>query len=83
MTGAAVRQVITVTEVTTTYFNPISLAARATLSGSISSRGLGAEDSTEQNPQFLVHAEPRIMKAAVGFEKHSPMFRTSRLFADS
>jgi hypothetical protein len=56
-----------VTEVITTYFNPISFAACATLTGSSGSGGSGIEDATEQNPQFLVHFEPRIIKVAVGF----------------
>jgi hypothetical protein len=38
------------------------------------STGPGAEEFTEQKPQFLVQLEPRIMKVAVGFEKHCARF---------
>jgi hypothetical protein len=58
----------------TTYRSPISLAAIATLAGSVRSKGSGSEESTAQKAQFLVHLEPRIIKAAVGIEKHSPLF---------
>jgi hypothetical protein len=58
----------------TTYRSPISLAAIASLAGSVWSGGSGNEDSTAQKAQFLVHLEPRIIKAAVGREKHSPLF---------
>jgi hypothetical protein len=58
----------------TTYRSPISLAAIATLVGSVWSKGSGSEDSTAQKAQFLVHFEPSIIKAAVGIEKHSLLF---------
>jgi hypothetical protein len=58
----------------TTYRSPISLAAIATLSGSVWSGGSGNEESTAQKAQFLEHFEPSIKKAAVGIEKHSLLF---------
>jgi hypothetical protein len=58
----------------TTYRSPIFLAAIATLAGSVWSKGSGSEESTAQKAQFLEHLEPSIIKAAVGIEKHSPLF---------
>jgi hypothetical protein len=51
----------------------MSLAAMATFSGSEGSGASGSDDFTEQKPQFRVHFDPSIMKAAVGFEKHAPI----------
>ena len=58
----------------TTDRSPISLAAIATLAGSVWSKGSGSEESTAQKAQLLEHLEPSIIKAAVGIEKHSPLF---------
>ena len=63
------------TEVTTTYFRPMVLAARATRSGSSQSTlPCGRPFGTAQKPQRRVHSSPRIINVAVLCPQHSPIF---------
>ena len=61
------------TDVTTTYFSPMSATVLARLSGSLASGGLGRPWATSQNEQRRVQTSPRIMKVAVPWPKHSWM----------
>jgi len=63
-----------VTDVMTTYLNPISLETRAIRAGSSGSGGSKSPCGTEQNRQLRVHLDPIIRKVAVWCEKHSQMF---------
>src|SRR5690606_603803 len=61
------------TEVTTTYFRPMSATVAASRRGSSGSGGLGRPWATSQKLQRRVQTSPRIMNVAVPWPKHSWM----------
>jgi hypothetical protein len=62
------------TDVITTYCKPIVCTASATRAGSATSSSVGLPCGTAQYPQARVQTSPRIMKVAVPWCQHSPMF---------
>src|SRR6188472_2917907 len=61
------------TAVITTYLNPHTLIALATLSGSSASSKTGLRLLTAQNLHALLHMFPMIIIVAVPVPQHSPM----------